>query len=610
MSNNKKHQCPSCGGILIIDNDKQMYRCASCGSAYDFEYFREDRLHGMGETYLSRGELNAAVDAYRRILKNAPHDFLALRGLMLAAARLKDMDDLIPLGEAKHFAYDSQMVREVLDAASEEDTGYFEDLARIYYHLKELSDRNAEIKLLNRNSIQLENTIRLEEQDTYNYKISGRNYTGKDPVAVFFALWLAALVLFIVMLCLVVPLAVSGEGFIATLVGLVFAFFIGLAVVVNMKEIYPEIKDEKDTIAYVRDLRNESETIDSKIKKLKTETAELSAGIKTSIRDFVENDRLIMTGSAKEQVSVPKTGKIKKHQCPSCGGSLRIDSDKQMYHCTFCGSTYDYEYFREDQIHEAGETYLSKGEFMATTDAYGFMLKKDPHDFLALRGLMLTAARLTNMNDLEREAGSLQFSYDAKMVSEAIESALEEDKEYFKEFAGIYSEKKRLNDCTEEFESVWKEKSKIDSIVAQNNSRRVNYYVRTKGGVMVPPKPSFILFSILTAVWALFESFFVTAFFKTSDLEHGPEIFGSLAFFGGLLLTYFAVYAFVICLPKIIKLKKIDQANAELYAEHGWMNKKVKDLEDESARLLGDIRRSIHDFVKKDRRIMRDREKQ
>ena len=44
MSNNKKHQCPSCGGGLIIDNDKQMYRCASCGSAYDFEYFREDRL--------------------------------------------------------------------------------------------------------------------------------------------------------------------------------------------------------------------------------------------------------------------------------------------------------------------------------------------------------------------------------------------------------------------------------------------------------------------------------------------------------------------------------------------------------------------------------------
>ena len=32
---------------------------------------------------------------------------------------------------------------------------------------------------------------------------------------------------------------------------------------------------------------------------------------------------------------------IKKHQCPSCGGSLRVDSDTQMYRCTSCGSSYE-----------------------------------------------------------------------------------------------------------------------------------------------------------------------------------------------------------------------------------------------------------------------------
>ena len=74
---------------------------------------------------------------------------------------------------------------------------------------------------------------------------------------------------------------------------------------------------------------------------------------------------------------------IKKHQCPSCGGNLIIDNDKQMYHCTFCGSTYNYEYFREDQMLQMGETYLSRGEFNAAVDAYKFTLKKDPHDFLA-----------------------------------------------------------------------------------------------------------------------------------------------------------------------------------------------------------------------------------
>ena len=73
-----------------------------------------------------------------------------------------------------------------------------------------------------------------------------------------------------------------------------------------------------------------------------------------------------------------------------------------------------------------------------------------------------------------------------------------------------------------------------------------------------------------------------------------------------LLWAFFAVNAFVKCLPRILKLKKIDKANEDLYSGSGWMDKKIKDLEKESDELLGDIRRSIHDFVKKDRLIMND----
>lgn len=131
MGQIKKRQCPSCGGNLIDDSEKQIYRCASCGSSYDYDYFREEQLHEMGETYLSRGEVEAAVDAYRLILKKAPHDFLALRGLMLASAYLRDMDGLSSIGDAKHFSYDSQLVSEVLDAASEEDKEYFSEFAKI-----------------------------------------------------------------------------------------------------------------------------------------------------------------------------------------------------------------------------------------------------------------------------------------------------------------------------------------------------------------------------------------------------------------------------------------------------------------------------------------------
>ena len=55
MSITKKHQCPSCGGYLNVDNDKQMYRCASCVFTYDFYYFCEENLIDLVDTALSRG---------------------------------------------------------------------------------------------------------------------------------------------------------------------------------------------------------------------------------------------------------------------------------------------------------------------------------------------------------------------------------------------------------------------------------------------------------------------------------------------------------------------------------------------------------------------------
>ncbi|MBO7453085.1 MAG: hypothetical protein J6U54_22355 [Clostridiales bacterium] len=54
------------------------------------------------------------------------------------------------IGEAKHFSYDSKLVGEVLDAASEEDKEYFSKLAKIYADKQKQIDCNREIKSLHR----------------------------------------------------------------------------------------------------------------------------------------------------------------------------------------------------------------------------------------------------------------------------------------------------------------------------------------------------------------------------------------------------------------------------------------------------------------------------
>ena len=603
MTTINKHQCPSCGGNLTVDNDKQMYRCTSCGSSYDFDYFREEKLSEMGKTHLSRKEFAAAVDTYRLILKKSPHDFYALRGLMFAAANLKDIDGLVKAGNKNHFTYNSPMVREVLDNASEENTGYFEDFARIYYNLNSLSNCYSEIRSLTSTKKRIDQTITLEEQDAYNYKISTGYYSGKNPMEVFIAHWVIALGLLIVLLCIVIPSAVLGDGIIALVAFLFFGFFIGLTAVVNMKLIYPEVQEEKELKAYIQDLHNESELIGPRIRKLEAEAEDLSAGIRASIQDFIEKDALMMADSVKEQV--PVVSKIKKHQCPSCGGSLRIDSDKQMYHCTFCGSSYDYEYFKEGRIHEAVETYLSRGEFMATSDAYEFMLKKDPHDYLALRALMLTAAHLTSIDELDQEIQKDGFSYDPGMVRRAIDSASEEDKAYFKELAGIYSEKKKITEYNEEIKALYEKKDGINTVIANNNVSRSNCYIVRKDGTVRSPKIMFFLLLGISA-WALLWAIFFGSFLIYSKPLDTATVAVSLMFSIPSLLAFLgsAGYNLFVVIPKMRKLINFDKENSELYAEAGKVDEQIKDTEKASSETMNAIRRSIHDFVRKDRTKM------
>ena len=602
MTKITKHQCPSCGGDLAVDNDKQMYRCMSCGSSYDYDYFREEKLHEMGETNLSRKEFGAAVDAYRLLLKKDPHDFTALRGLMLAAAYLKDFDGIARLGEAKHFSYDSQMVKEVIESASDKDREYFTEFGKLYADKKMLIDCYSEIESLHREYNRIESAIRLTDDTRYDYYIKVRGGSW-PPKAYFIFVWCFTAFFLQLVLSVAGALSSSGTGGVAVFMAVFCGLIILISLGINFGYVYPRMKEIKEIDTTIKELYVESDLTKEKIKKCEASAEELAGKLRKDIHDFVKKDSLTEADSTKEQVS--EISKIKKHQCPSCGGSLRIDSDKQMYHCTFCGSSYDYEYYKEDRIHEAGETFLSRGEFMATSDAYEFMLKKDPHDFIALRGLMLSAAHLTSMNELDQEKDKETFSYSPEMVSQAIESALEEDKEYFKELARVYSEKKKLVDHAGKIKALWGEKDKINNRIAQNNLTRNNYYIGGKEGTLNSPKSRFILFWAITALIMLYPVGFGIGIIESLNTDPASAITYLIFFIPGLLIcTGLIVCNYIFNYSKIRKLKKIDKENAALYVEAGRMEEKIKDLEDESAKLLAGIRGSIHNFVRKDRIIM------
>ena len=121
---------------------------------------------------------------------------------------------------------------------------------------------------------------------------------------------------------------------------------------------------------------------------------------------------------------------VKSNICNMCGGLLDIDIDRQVYICPYCGVTFDYEYFRKDNVLEIAKKAMLRKEFGAAEDAFTYMLKKDPHNFEALRGLILCKCKWGSFTPMLLENGVFLQPNDPVLIN-AIENCQPEFKEYF-----------------------------------------------------------------------------------------------------------------------------------------------------------------------------------
>ncbi|MBR3142619.1 MAG: hypothetical protein IKF09_05620 [Clostridiales bacterium] len=151
---------------------------------------------------------------------------------------------------------------------------------------------------------------------------------------------------------------------------------------------------------------------------------------------------------------------LKSNLCPTCGGLLDIDLDKQMYICPFCGVSFDYEYFREDNVKEVASKAVRRSEFGSAKDAFDFMLSKDPHDFEALRGLFLCKNKWTDMDQMHHDS-EVQVSADEPTLLNAIEKCRPEYKAYFEKVREALKELRHYRDLKTEAKSISKKKEKV-----------------------------------------------------------------------------------------------------------------------------------------------------
>ena len=150
------------------------------------------------------------------------------------------------------------------------------------------------------------------------------------------------------------------------------------------------------------------------------------------------------------------------HLCSSCGSGLVLDDVAKIYKCPYCGVTYDYDFWGDDDALSRGMTALRRGEFDTAKDAFDVVLAKDPQQFLALRGRMLAKARMKSIRDFENHGRLAMRNYGVIHIEEELEAAVSTDKEYFE----------RLRDMFKLCEEYAQAQKKMRE--AQDNKRKIN----------------------------------------------------------------------------------------------------------------------------------------
>ncbi len=150
------------------------------------------------------------------------------------------------------------------------------------------------------------------------------------------------------------------------------------------------------------------------------------------------------------------------HLCSSCGGGLVLDDVAKIYKCPYCGVTYDYGFWGDDDAFSRGMTALRRGEFGTAKDAFDVVLAKEPQHFLALRGRLLAKARMKSIRDFENHGRLAMRNYGDIYIEEELEAAVSTDKEYFERLRDMFK-------LCEEYAHAQKKMRE-----AQDNKRKIN----------------------------------------------------------------------------------------------------------------------------------------
>ena len=133
------------------------------------------------------------------------------------------------------------------------------------------------------------------------------------------------------------------------------------------------------------------------------------------------------------------------YTCSKCGGVLNVAPGHMLFDCPFCGADFNYyDFYRKEMIEQA-ESCMYRFDFDMAKRKFDAILKYDPQDFAALRGLVLCEGNIIALKNLSSPSKleGCKFNQMSRIIGDVMSRAREEDKEYFRKLLDLFSVAKR-----------------------------------------------------------------------------------------------------------------------------------------------------------------------
>ena len=460
MANLKSYSCPTCGSVLEVDRDQDVFDCPFCGSHFDAVVFHGAEIQRDAGELMRRKEFSKAREKYGFLLSKKPDEFEFLYNYACAVA---EVDSLEHFEASKRISAKlTNLLRNDPRYRSGTAAAYFNKLLEMSDISKQISDNSNTIDQLTVKALTGIAKITKEQQfdgralgiyALIHYGVGaaffisgGSTFLSESPFALLRLLLYIGfpLVLFVVLLAIhSMRQGKKAEEYQARL------------------EPYNDMK--KRAAALVDEnarLEKDFDSAQKELGKLKPESGNVSFAPAFS-RDPKKSD---VTADPKRAVI-----------CKKCGAELTLDKERKLYICGHCGMKYDYSNFIGDELTKA-MTHLKNREFDSADKWFSKILAEDPGDFDANRGRILCAGKWIGFIELKLSDKLSQVDWPS--VTKALDAALDNtngaDRGYFLELMVLIYNVKDYCDTCEKIEGCT-DKKELQELIQRRDKITEDY---------------------------------------------------------------------------------------------------------------------------------------